>query len=349
MIAFAAATILVLLALLAAALEKAYFYLPSRELKRQAARRDHVASVLYQAAAYGAELRLLLFVGIAIGAAAGFVVLAGAVPPLISFIIISLVFMAAYAWLPRTRLSPAGAWLAMACTPAIVHALHVLHPVAQRAVHILRRYHAYEHTGVYERADVLDLIERQEHQSDNRMSERDLELMRNALQFGDFRVLDVVVPARRVKSVSADDDISPVLLAELHTTGHPRFPVYEGKQANVVGTLAIDQVADLRHHGKVRDSFDSHVAYVHEQDTLPQALRAFYETRQHLFIVVNKMDEYVGIITLSDILQKLSGAVEHEAFGHHHDRAAVVHRHDTKEKAEQPEEKISKDTPEVVE
>jgi hypothetical protein len=53
------------------------------------------------------------------------------------------------------------------------------------------------------------------------------------------------------------------------------------------------------------------------------------------------MDEYVGIISLSDILHKLFGAIEHEAFGKYDDREAVVHRHDRKEKTtEKPTEVV---------
>ena len=350
MIQYAFAAILLLLTLLAMTLEKAYFYVPYRELKRLAAKREFVSETLFQAAAYGDELKLLLFTVMGLSAAGGFVLLSLAAPAILSFVVVGLVLLFAYIWLPRTHLTHIGAQAAIWSTPAMLHALRVLHPASSRITPWLARYRAAEHTGMYEKDDVVAMLEQQLHQSDNRMSSQELGLMQSALQFGDYTVGDIVVPQRKVKSVSIDEDISPVFLAELHEAGHARFPVYEGKKSNIVGTLDASMVADVRQHGKVRDNFDHHLAYVHEQDSLIRALRAFYETRQHLFIVVNKLDEYVGIITLSDILQKLFGAIEHEAFGHHDDRQAVAYRHDHKasdhaEAAENP----STNSTEVVE
>ena len=343
------ALILLSVAILALTLEKAYFYVPYRELKRLASRRDYVSTTLFQAAAYGDELKLLLFTLAGAGAAGGFVLFARAAPPLLGFVVVGFVLLLAYVWLPHTHLSAIGARFAIWSTPALLHALRMLHPVSSRVVGLIGHYQLPGHTGLYEREDMLDLLVRQEQQGDNRMSERELALMRNAVHFGAFTVADIAVPRKVVKMVSVDDDISPVFLAELHESGHPRFPVYEGRKSNVVGTLAVDLVMDVRQHGKVGDNFDRHVAFVHEQDSLEHALRAFYETGQHLFIVVNKLNEYVGIITLSDILHKLFGAIEHEAFGHHDDREAVAHRHDHTKSEPKAEEKDSTNVTEVIE
>lgn len=347
MIAYIVALLLLSLALLAMTLEKAYFYVPYRELKRLAVRRDAISVTLFQAAAYGDELKLLLFTTMGVSAAGGFVLFSRIAPPVFGFVCVGLVLLVAYVWLPRTHLSQFGAQLAVWSVPLLLHVLRILHPVSERIVRRLTRFQASGHTGLYEHDDMVGLLEQQALQADNRMSEQELSLMRQVIQFGSLTTADVLVPRKQVKAVSIDDDISPVFLAELHESGHPRFPVYDGKKSNIVGTLPVDMVADVKHHGKVRDTFDHHLAYLHEKDSLEHALRAFYETGQHLFVIVNNRDEYVGIVTLSDILHKLFGAIEEEAFGRHYDREAVAHRYDQPNRP--PAEKASTNTTEVVE
>jgi len=192
-------------------------------------------------------------------------------------------------------------------------------------VTLMRRHKKDGHTGLFDRQDVYALVERQKRQADSRLTEDELERIRRVLQLGENHVRDVLVPLRRVKMVAANEALSPVLLDELYSSGHAFFPVYDSDPANAVGLLALDRVADIKRTGKVGDYSSAKLAYVHEADTLEQALRALAESRQHLLIVVNNTDEYVGIVTLSDITRWLLGAAGKR--GIHDDRDAVAARH----------------------
>lgn len=351
MIATIAAASLLLVALLALALEKAYFYVPYKELKRRASQDDAVARALFPAAAYGTSLRVVLLTVVGLSAAGGLLLLGRLAPPVVGYFGIALLLLVTAIWIMLVRPNMFIAQIAIWCTPPLVWLMRVAHPVTQHISPLLQQRQS-SHTGVFERQDLYEFIERQKQQEDSRIAHEDLERMRCVLYMADYHVRDIVVPRREVKAVSLDDDLSPVLISELHATGHACFPVYDGKVTNVVGTLFIDRVADVKQHGAVRDNYDHHLAYVNEEDTLEQVLRAFYETRQHLFVVVNKHDEYIGIITLSDILYRVFGTVDHHAFGHSEDRKAVASRYDHKEHAPNPaehEETTSTNTTEVVE
>lgn len=327
MIVFCLAIVLTLLAFAALLLEKTYFYVPAKELKRQAAHGGDPAATLFRAAAYGTDLRVLLWIILGLCAAGSFILFGRVAPSVLGFGVIVVVLWLGFIWLPRTRLTAVGAQVAVWCTPTIVALLRWWHPIGKYLSTYVDRHYLGVHTGMYEREDVYDFIERQRHQSDNRIDDEDLERMRTVLQLGEYRVRDIVVPRAQVQAIGINESVSPVLVDDLHQSGHVRFPVYEGKPMHIVGTLSFAAVADIKRQGKVRDYVDEHVAYVHENDTLEQALRAFYETRQHLFIVVNNADEYVGIVTVSDILHHLFGAIEHAQFGRYDDRKAVVGRH----------------------
>ena len=327
MIAFIIALLLVAVALLTLVLEKTYFYMPRKELKRQAAQKDELAGTLFRAAAYGNELKLVLWIIMGLSAAGGFVLFARVAPGLFGFIVIALLLWLGFVWLPRTRLTMAGARLAQLCTPAIVELMRTVHPVTRRLAAYAHTRHAGQHTQLYEAEDLEELLERQHLQSDNRIDGEALARMRRVLQFGRYHVGDITVPRKQVIAVNGDDDLSPIMLDELHHSGHPRFPVYEGKATNVIGTLPLDVVADTKHRGQVRSYADTHLAYLHENDTLEDALQAFYTTRQHLCIVINGADNYVGVITLTDVLQHLAGPARTPGGTRYDDRQAALHRH----------------------
>lgn len=326
MTAFIIAILLISLALLTLALQKAYFYLPYKELKRQAAARDPLARVLFRAAAYGAELKLSLWFVLSLSAAGGFVMFASVAPPVLGFVVVALTLWLGFAWIPRSRLSRFGVQLAVWCTPVVVRCLRLLHPPMEYIAMYLGRLPMGPHTGLYEREDLYDLLEQQKRQGDSRISQHELDLMRQVLGFGNRTVADILVPRRNVRALSASEHLGPVLLDELHKSGHSHFPVYEGKPGNIVSLLALDTVADTKEHGSVGDHANSHVAYAHEADSLAQAVRAFYDTAQPLLVVVNNRDEYVGIITLRDVIRCLMGDAQHEPLAHD-DRQAVAARH----------------------
>ncbi len=331
MSSFIFAILLLLLALLVLTLEKTYFYIPSRELKRMARGGDKVAQTLFTAEVYGGELKLVLWLITGLSAAGGMVLFARVAPLLFGFLVVMLVLWLAFLWIPRTRLTLVGTYLAMWCTPVVVRLVRLVHPVASYLAFYAGRFPVGPHTGLYEREDIYELLRHQKRQNDNRISDQDLELLRKTLHFSDYHVRDIVVPRRRVKAVNVKDNIGPVLMDELHKNGHSRFPVYDTQPSNIVGTISIDDAVDLSKHGKIRDFYERRVAYVHENDSLEEALRALNETHQQLLVVVNSFNEYVGIVTLSDILQELLGEAIEGSFNQHDDRKAVAARHGQKE------------------
>jgi CBS domain containing-hemolysin-like protein len=76
--------------------------------------------------------------------------------------------------------------------------------------------------------------------------------------------------------------------------------------------------------GSVRDIMRRKVTYVHEDFTLYQTLQAFIKTKQHLFVVVNSFEEYVGIITIEDVLERVIGKLIVDEFDRYDDLRAVA-------------------------
>ncbi len=343
------AVILLLLAMGGVVVRKVYYYWPAHELKRRAEKHDPLAAQLYRAVAYGRSLRGFLWAFIVLTSAAGFVLLSRDVSVWLSFIVVVVSLWAAYSWLPARKVSRVSTRLAIMVTPGITWLLNYVHPLFNRGVELAeKRYTAARHTGLFERSDLLELIEQQQSQTDNRLSEDELEIARRALSFGDHKVADVQTPRKAIKTVLADDTIGPILIDELHKTGQNYVLVRDGQKGPFVGTLAFRQL-DLQTTGRVRDVMQSTIYYIHENDTLSEALHAFFATNHPLFIVINSFEEYVGIIAIENVLHQLLGHIPGDDFDQYANIAAVAARHPKVKKSKQSAKTPVKTDDKVVE
>lgn len=347
MFTFITALIFLALMLFGVALRKTYDYVPRKELKRQARGGDAIAQVLYRAVAYGASLRVLLWLFIGCMAAAGFVLLARShAPAFLAFLAIAALLWYGFVWMPTARISNIGARLVVWVTPFIAWLLNYLHPLFSKlASATAPRRAAMFHTGLYEREDLVEFLDTQRQMTDSRISGAEIDMAIHALTFGDRTVGEILTPKRVVKMVREDDTIGPILLDELHASGHSRFPVYTANgegQDKIVGTLYLRDLVDARHGGKVHAEMEKKVFYVHEDQGLYQVLHAFIKTKHHMFVVVNTFEEYVGIVTIEDVIEQVIGNKIEDEFDKYDDmRAVATHR-------AQEEHETHKPVPETV-
>lgn len=349
MTSFIFALILLALALAGVVVRKTYYYVPTRELKRQAERHDALASGLYQAVSYGSSLRALLWLFIGLTSAGGIVLLARAAPVWLSIGAVVLLLWVAFYWLPASRVTTYGARLALLVTPPIVWLLNYLHPLISRgAPKIEKRYSAQAHTGLFERADVMDLLEQQGRQADNRLSGEELEIVKRALSFNDHQVSSILTPRQQIKTVLANEIVGPVLIDELHKLDQLFVLVKDKPKGTIIGVLQ-GQKLGLMSSGQVSEHMDKTVYYLHESDNLSEALHAFFVTNCPLFVVVNNFEEYVGVVTIEAVLRQLLGHIPGDSFEQYSDVAAVAARHTGPKKPTKATEKTDEITPEVVE
>ena len=290
-------------------LYKTYHSIPLAELKRRARKGDKKAAALYKVAAYSEifDLRQWLFC-----TAVGTVLLIWSAR---TDWRLAAIVLAVVAWLVTwTRFSAEG-WaggLAAFFAPFDAKISSIIKPLLEPVVRWLPPGRRVDiHTGLYERKDLLDLLNSQNKQVDNRIPETDLAIAANSLTFGDKIVGSVMTPRRQVVFAKADDPVGPVLVDELHQTGFSRFPVVKdsAKAASpqIIGTLYLNNLVGYDGSGKVKDLMKPEVYFINEDASLRQALSAFLKTHHHLLIVVNSFEETVGVLSLEDVLEQILG------------------------------------------
>jgi CBS domain containing-hemolysin-like protein len=314
----------ILVGLVALALQRFYSSVPAKELKRLASRGDHLAAALYRPVAYGVSMRLLLWVIFCLGLTGGFLLVLYNTASVVAFLIVG-ASVAGVVLLQSVRLTVRSAHFAVKVAPALNWLMVYLHAPFDLAARLLNRYRSRAaHSGLYEKEDLLELLEQQKDQPDNRIAKHDLELLARAAKFDDRQAADITLPMSRVKLVSLTDHIGPILLGELHDSGQNSFLVYEETPDRVVGTLFLRDAVASKEGGQVRSLMHPRLCFVHEDFSLRQVLQAFARTGQFMVVVVNVFEEPVGVITLSHLLTQLLGEPQEDDFDAFENRSAVA-------------------------
>lgn len=315
------------LTLVAISLQRTYNRLPPKELKRQARQGDRLAAMLYKAVAYERSLNTVLWLIIGILSASFFVFVAKMYPWWVALVSSLTLIWVGFVWVPAAEAKIIGKKVAGIIAPALGRLLYYLYPALNWLErHVGRFLSRHRHTGIYEKADLLDLIDEQQSQDDNRINHDELKMVRNILVFGDKLISDVMTPRRDVKTVSADDDLGPIIMSELHKSGHTRFPVYEKSKDNIVGTLFLRDLLKEQAGGKVQSVMHKEPLYLHEEQTLHDALQAVLKTHRQLFIVLNSQEEFVGIVTIDDVFEHIIGKPIFDEFDEYDNKRAVASR-----------------------
>lgn len=143
--------------------------------------------------------------------------------------------------------------------------------------------------------------------ADTDLSADEVRIVKHALTFGEKTVRDVMTPKSVIKAVRVTDVLSPVLLDELHQSGHSRFPVLADDTESAAGILYLKDLIDVKSHTRVSEIMRGPMHYVNEDRELDHVLQAFLRTKQHLFLVVNPFAEITGLVTIEDIVEQVLG------------------------------------------
>jgi CBS domain containing-hemolysin-like protein len=317
------------LATLGVVMKKTYYFIPAKELKRRAEAQDKIAVSFYRAVAYGSSLRVMLWLYIALTAGAGLVLVAKSFSLFIGLIIVALALYVIFSVLPTMSSSRLGILVTKSATPAVAWLLNYLHPVLDRlSGKVNSFYFANPSTGIYDSSDLMDLLHRQQHQPDSRLSQEEIEIIKRAIAFSDKKVADVLIPRKQIKSILASDTIGPILIDELHKIQQSHVLVKESPKGKVVGSLAFNDLS-INSKGHVSDMMNKTVYYLNQDDSLSEALHAFFTTNQAMFIVVNGFEEYVGVVTIEVIIKQLMGHIPGSDFESYTSLQAVASKHQT--------------------
>jgi len=179
----------------------------------------------------------------------------------------------------------------------------------------------------YRRFDSREELQQLVDQSGTVLSEDERKVIIHSLGFKEQLVESVMTPTSMIQSIKKTEFLGPLVLSELHELGHSRLPVIGSDINHVVGTLHLKDLLslDIKRSVTAEKAMDARVYYIRQDQSLEHALAAFMHTHHHLFIVINKNRETVGLLTLDDVIGALLGRKIIDEDDHENLRAVAEH------------------------
>jgi metal transporter CNNM len=186
--------------------------------------------------------------------------------------------------------------------------LFIAYPVARPIAMVLDYFLGNELPTTYSNKELMDIISEHEESEHSPIDEDEERILHGALQFSHMRVREVMTPAEKVVMYDMNQRLSHEFFTDVNNSGFSRIPVYSGNRNNVVGILyvkdlLIEQDGVALH--ETAEAFDQEFIQVKSTDLLDVVLGKMLKRRQHLAIVKNRNKQFLGVITLEDVIEEI--------------------------------------------
>ena len=209
--------------------------------------------------------------------------------------------------------------------PILHHLMLWTSPVTRPLGRVFEQWAGNDTQIFYTKEELMKIFDGQKLSENSDVAADEARMIHKVLAFGEKKIRDVMTPRRMAKIVSRDDVLSPTLLNDLHSSGHSRFPVVMASGGfDFVGTLYIRDVTLTKKATSVAEIMSRDILYAHEEKSLDFALRTFLKTKHHMLVIVNNFEEFVGILSLEDVLEEIIGKEIVDEFDAHDDLRAVA-------------------------
>lgn len=142
------------------------------------------------------------------------------------------------------------------------------------------------------------------------LSDRQRELLRRGVTWHDTPVESIMTPVKKIVSVKHTELLGPLVLDDLHRSGHTRFPVVRGNIDTIVGILDISKLLEVSVATRSETAekvMTTDMPRIESDETLVVALARLEQSNQPMLAVVDRDGKTAGIVTLGDILTALLG------------------------------------------
>jgi CBS domain containing-hemolysin-like protein len=138
-------------------------------------------------------------------------------------------------------------------------------------------------------------------------------VINKVFKMDDLEVYDIMVPKSEIVFIFEDSSFKEIVNTSKQS-GFTRFPVFSKTKNEVIGII---NVKDLLKFYDKEDKFSVNkilrpIIYVPDNMKLSDLENRFKEERVHMAAIVNEHGDFIGIVTLEDIIEELIGEIEDE-------------------------------------
>jgi CBS domain containing-hemolysin-like protein len=158
-----------------------------------------------------------------------------------------------------------------------------------------------------------ELIAEAEDEGGSTVSEPGVELIRNALSFGELRVDDVMIPRADIKGVAVGSTLLEVVRT-MQAASHTRLLVYRENLDDVLGIVHVKDLLPFWGDGEsfALEQVMRPVLVVPPSMRVLDLLLEMRATRNRMAVVVDEFGGTDGLVTIEDLVEQIVGELEDE-------------------------------------
>lgn len=146
----------------------------------------------------------------------------------------------------------------------------------------------------------------------------EVKIFQNALDFGDTKVRDCMIPRTEIIAISTDSSMDD-LQQKFVESGHSKLLVYDEDIDHITGYIHSSEM--FRHPKDWHETVRS-IPFVPETMAAQKLMQIFLQQKKSLAVVVDEFGGTSGIVSLEDIVEEIFGEIEDE-----HDNSHYVAKH----------------------
>ncbi len=181
----------------------------------------------------------------------------------------------------------------------------ILYPVCWPIAKTLDKILGEEMTTIWSRHEIEEIIKLHEDSSNSSIDADEEKIILGALAFSKKNVEEIITPRIVVFSLEIDTILTKKILKEIKDSGFTRIPVYKKKIDKLIGILYSKDLIGIQKETRVKNIYRKNLLKTTNNKKLDSILNQFIKERIHLAVVFNKYKEFVGIVTLEDIIEEI--------------------------------------------
>ena len=149
---------------------------------------------------------------------------------------------------------------------------------------------------------------------DDSEESQEKQMLKSILDLDDVTVDSIMIPRKNVFSLPLSIGYTD-LIKKINDKPHSRIPIWDKNTENIIGILQARQLIGFN----IKKNLDFNIRdfckrpwFIPESSTLANQLMEFKKRKEHFAIVVDEYGEFLGIVTLEDILEEIVGDIDDE-------------------------------------
>ena len=145
-------------------------------------------------------------------------------------------------------------------------------------------------------------------------SDDEKNMLKSILDLDEITVGSIMVPRKDIFSLPAKINYND-LIEKLDESPHSRIPVWEKNPENIIGVFHVRRLLSIKKTDPKNFNIKSLCQkpwFIPESTKLDNQLMEFKKKKEHFSIVVDEYGEFLGIITLEDIIEEIVGDIDDE-------------------------------------